>query len=90
MAAKANDPALTVVLCLNHHHLNTIGQLDLGVARNRDPQRTDLQRLVSALRGHAAFFVEDARAMMARADELDALVHRLDTHYPGWREMPEE
>ena len=88
VAGKANDRKLTVVLCLNHLHLNTLGQLDLGVKRNRDTGRREVERLINLLRGHAGFFAEDARVLMAKADELETLVRMLDSHCPSWREMP--
>jgi len=87
---KANGPGLTVVLCRNCHHLVTLGQFDLGVEFKVGRARHRLERLASGLRSRAAFQAEDERATMAHADELDALVRRLDRHFPGWREMPEE
>ncbi|HEX4033850.1 MAG TPA: hypothetical protein VHX66_05350 [Solirubrobacteraceae bacterium] len=88
VAGLENDRKLTVVLCLNHHHLNTLGQLDLGVERSRDRGRHEVERLVNLLRGHAGFFTEDARALTAAADGLETFVRMLDTHCPSWREMP--
>jgi hypothetical protein len=71
--AHANDD-VTVVLCLNHHHLDTLGQLALGVQFTADPARTDVQRLSSALRGQAAYYSQLAPALMEFADMLDAHV----------------
>jgi hypothetical protein len=90
LAGKDSDAKFTVVLCLNHHHLNTLGQLDLGVELERDRGRGSVERLINVLRGKAAFQVEEARAMLAWADELETLARQLDRQSPAWRNLPAE
>lgn len=88
LAGKANDPDLLVVLCLNHHRVQTARQPGYGVELSRDPQRTSIEKLVSMLRSLGLFLVELGKAMVAKADDLAAHVAGLDAHYPAWRAMP--
>lgn len=90
IAGASNDKVLTVVLCRTHHHLMTIGQLDLGVDLAwRKSGDTLLERLVAVLRGLAVFFESLAHALMAWADRLAALIAALDARCPGWRTIPQ-
>lgn len=86
---RFNDPDLDVVLCLNHHHLNTLGQGSAGVELRRDPERSMPERLEAVLRGLAVYFELLARQLMDWADRLAAFVASLDGSYPGWRALPE-
>jgi hypothetical protein len=89
LGGRANDADLEVVLCLNHHHLNTLGQGSAGVELRRDPARSMPERLESVLRGLAVFFELLARQLMGWADGLGALVAALDGNCPAWRALPE-
>jgi hypothetical protein len=88
VAGNANDKALTVVLCRNHHHLNTLGHLDLGVDLAPAEDALDVDLLIGVLRGLAVFFVLLAEVLVAWADRLDARVHSLDANCPTWRQVP--
>lgn len=89
VGGEANDPELEVVLCLNCHQLNTIAQMDFGVEFSRNNRDLMPERLVSMLRGLAAFFALLARRLVSWADGLAALIVALDGHFPAWRALPE-
>jgi hypothetical protein len=86
LGGEANDASLTVVLCLNCHRLQTARQPTIGIELEEDPQRTDIERLVSVLRGLALFFEGLAQALMEWAARVAAHVARLDANCPGWRQ----
>jgi hypothetical protein len=89
VAGRVNDPELEVVLCLNCHQLNTVAQMDFGVEFSRHARGAMPERLVSVLRGLAAFFDLLARRLVAWADGLAALTVALDGNFPEWRALPE-
>jgi len=84
---KANDPDLSVTLCLNCHELNTLRQAGFGVDLRRDPTRTMPEKLESVLRGLAAFFALLVDALMSWADKVSAFVEDLDANCDEWRDM---
>jgi hypothetical protein len=86
LAGEANDAKLTVSLCLNCHRIQTALQPTMGIELQEDPRRTDIERLVSVLRGLALFFETVASALMAWAETIAAHIGRLDASSPGWRQ----
>jgi hypothetical protein len=86
LGGEANDAMLTVILCLNCHRLQTARQPTMGVELKESAARTDVERVISVLRGLALFFESLARALMDWAERLAAHVAVLDANCPGWRE----
>src|SRR5205085_3674923 len=74
LGGEANDPDLTVVLCLNHHRIQTSDQPGAGVDLSRDPERTLPEKVISVLRGLALLFYALARSLTGLADKLAAFV----------------
>jgi hypothetical protein len=84
LAGKVNDDQLTVVLCLNHHREQTARQRGMGVELEEAPA-TDVERLVSMLRGLALFLEALAGSCVEWAERLAAHIARLDANSPAWR-----
>jgi hypothetical protein len=70
VGGRANDPDMTVVLCLNCHRRMSARMPLYGVDLGPDPNRSSAERLVGVLRGLAVFFEQLARALMVWAQEL--------------------
>jgi hypothetical protein len=83
---EANDPNLTVVLCLTHHRIQSSDQPGAGVELERNSRRAEIEKHISMLRGLALLFHTLALSMGAWADKLAAHVEDLDANYPGWRD----
>ena len=88
-AGVANDADATVVLCLNHHRLQTVDQRAAGVDLDSRRDRALLERIVSWLRGLELSLAALAQACRRMADRLDALGVALDANFPAWRTLPE-
>jgi hypothetical protein len=78
VAGRANDGALTVVVCLNHHAKLGEAQRDSGVELNLDPARPPVRRTVALLRGLADFAEQLVPSLRGHADALDA--HENNNH----------
>jgi len=76
LAGRANDPDLTVVLCLNHHRMISARMPSYGVALSIDADRSIAEQLVSLLRGLAVFFEQLAAALMGWAHQLAESIGR--------------
>jgi hypothetical protein len=87
VAGFANDPEMVVVLCLNHHRLQSADQRGAGIDLNVRHERSLPERVVAWLRGVALFLAALAVACREMADRLAAFSERLDANYPGWREL---
>ena len=70
LGGRANDPDLTVVLCLNCHRRMSARMPPFGVQLATDSEQTSPERLVSVLRGLAVFFEQLAHSLMGWAREL--------------------
>jgi len=84
---RANNPATTVVLCLNCHavvHENARDEMAVLVA-----PKSVLDRVSSVLRMHNALsqLMRDTQADLAT--DLSLLSVSLDEHMPAWRGLPE-
>lgn len=88
VAEEANDPELTVPLCLNCHRRQTNNQDAVGVVLDRDPSRSILEKLIGLLRGLGVFFEALARSLVSRAASLEQFVDELDAAMPEWRSLP--
>ena len=89
IAGFANDPDKVVVLCLNHHRLQSANQRGAGIDLDARHQRSVLDRVVAWLRGLGLFFAALDVACREMADRLSALAGGLDANYPASRELPE-
>ena len=69
VGGRANDPDMTVVLCLNCHRRMSDRMPLYGVDLGPDPNRSTAERLVRVLRGLAVFFEHLARGLIERAHE---------------------
>ena len=87
VAGRDNDAQLVVVLCLNHHAVHSIDQLDAGVL-TAEPMPTAIERIVLALQSVGLFFEEMAKACYRWAASLSQMVLVLDENVPGWRLLP--
>lgn len=85
VVGRANDPTLTVPLCLRCHAEST-EQLR-RVEASMQPPRTLLDRLIAILRALAAFFMTLGKQFLNWASELAAFVQALDANCPKWREL---
>lgn len=70
IAGAANDPQLTVVLCLNCHQRMSARMPAYGVELDRSQKRSTAEKVVSLLRGLAVFFELLAKSLMAWAGKL--------------------
>lgn len=87
VVGRANDPELTIPLCLNHHSLATEQLWRVGASMR--PAGTLLDKLTAILKALGAFFKQLGERLIKWASELAAFVQALDVKYPAWREMPE-
>jgi hypothetical protein len=71
LAGRANDPELTVVVCLNHHAILSELQRDSGIDLRADPNRSPARRTAALLRGLADLFQLLASSLRWHADQLD-------------------
>jgi hypothetical protein len=74
IAGVANDEQAVVVLCLNHHRLQTVDQRAAGVDLEWDPARREPEQVISWLRGLALFFSSLAQTCRQMADRLAAFL----------------
>jgi hypothetical protein len=88
LGGEANDPDLTVVLCLTHHRVQTNDQAGAGVDLTRARERTVLESLISVLNGLALFFHALAHSLNTWAEKVGSLVAQLDASDPKWRDLP--
>ncbi len=88
IAGKANDPSLTAILCRNCHAKVTAGQLDVGLNLTHG-DRNLLERIIGLLKGLGVFLVKLGESLLSYAVKLENFVGAFDTHFPGWRELPE-
>jgi hypothetical protein len=88
-AGNANDQQATVVLCLNHHRLQSVDQRAAGVELDSRKDRSLVDRIVSWLRGLGLLFAALAHACREMSDRLAALGEGLDAQLPAWRTLPE-
>jgi hypothetical protein len=70
LAGRANDPGLTVVLCLNHHALLSEAQRDSGVDLRRRTPSNPMLRAAAQLNGFADLFEQAAPSCRQLAHEL--------------------
>ena len=82
----ANDPDLTVWLCLNCHRVVTEARRDTGAETTHDADRHVLEQIEAALRALAAFLMLLAQTLFRCAEEIAAFLRRLTEVVPGWRE----
>jgi hypothetical protein len=87
LVGRANDGALTVPLCRNHHAEVTEGYRDAGVPLNAPP--TFLHKLAAVLRSLGAFFLAIAQRFASWAETLIAFIAWLDQMLPSWRTWKE-
>lgn len=87
VVGRANDDALTVTVCLNHHAQLNEDQCTQGVPLQNPG--SFLERLEAVLRSLTAFFERLAAASRQWADQLLAFIQGLDVRCPTWRTMPE-
>jgi hypothetical protein len=85
VAGEANDPDVGLWLCRNCHAISSARQRDVGVDLRRDERRHVLERLEAALRSIASFLELLAGQFYRFADDLFAVISRLDTAFPSWR-----
>jgi hypothetical protein len=87
VVGMAIDPGLTVVVCRNCHASLSEGQRDAGIELRHDMKRSRLELLADVLDGLAILCEQLAPRLVAWADELRAVVTRLDRGFPEWRTM---
>ena len=87
VVGRANDPELTIPLCLICHAKATEQLRSVGASMR--PSRTFLEKLIAILKALGAFLKELGERFVRWANELAACVQALDAKYPAWREMPE-
>lgn len=83
-AAKAHDPNLTVVLCLNCHARATETQRQEGVRFK--PQSTLIETVIAGLTSILAFFRDLCDGLERFVEMLRESVRRLDAEHPDWRD----
>jgi ribosomal protein L34E len=86
IAGRVNEPDLTVVLCLNCHRRASTLVPNLGVDLQREQLPPSPERLVAMLRGSAAFLIQLAGALQARAKWLERVIAELDQNDSRWRD----
>jgi hypothetical protein len=69
VGGDANDPDLTVVLCLNHHRIATERQRQCGVDLCHR-QKDTLERLINILKGLASFLLLAGEVLLAWVERL--------------------
>lgn len=89
VAGIANAPDESVVLCLNHHRLQSADQRAVGVDLDSRHDRTLLDRAVAWLRGLALLFSDLSSSCREMADRLAMFARALDANFKAWRTMPE-
>jgi hypothetical protein len=85
---RKNHVEPRVVLCRNHHHIETMRQLAVGVDLAGDPDGTWLEKFVSVLLGIGAFLKSSGEALIDGARRLQTFLELLDRHFPAWRTLP--
>lgn len=88
IVGRANDDELTVPVCSNCHRVLTAGYLDAGVSLHRPP--TLLHKLVAILRALGVMLLAIGNTCVEWADQLIALIARLDEKLPTWRVIEEQ
>ncbi len=86
VVGRANDPELTVILCLNCHAVMTEEYRAHGVSMRPGDI---LERVIAILRACSAFLPAVGDTCFRLATELQRFLAALDAKYPGWRDMPE-
>lgn len=88
-SGRANDPALTILLCRSchgyAHDLLRLHEVNLSHAA----QRSLPDVVVAVLVGIALTLIEWGRRLFYWAHRLDCLCAALDDTYPDWRQLPE-
>jgi hypothetical protein len=77
-----------VVLCLNHHRIETMRQLAAGVDLEGDPERVWLEKLGPILLGIGLFLKTAGETLIEHARRLETFLELLDRHFPAWRTLP--
>jgi hypothetical protein len=85
---RANGLEPSVVLCLNHHRIETMRQLAVGVDLRGDADRSWLEKFVSVLLGIGTFLKSAGEALIDGARRLETFLELLDRHFPAWRTLP--
>ena len=80
VAGRANDQDLVVVLCLNHHRLQTVSQTAAGIDLDSRHERSAPERVVAWLRGMKLMFMSLAHGCEEMADRLAAFIPGSDAN----------
>lgn len=88
VVGRKNDPDLTVILCLNHHRVETEKCRRAGVTLDAPP--TDLHRTLAQLRALSAFHASLGESCRTSAITIENHIDRLDQEYPAWREKEDD
>jgi hypothetical protein len=88
VGGEANDPDLTIVLCLNHHRIATERQRRCGVELCHQPKNV-LEMIHNADKGRASFALLEGGLLLERAECIARLINALDEKFPEWRNLPE-
>jgi hypothetical protein len=85
---RNNGREPSVVLCRNHHGIETMRQLAVGVDLADGFERSWLEKFVSVLLGIGAFLKSAGDALIDGARRLQTFLELLDAHFPAWRTLP--
>lgn len=85
VVGEANDAEIRAWVCRNHHAMLHERLRELGLDLERDASPNVLERIVGIFRALGAFFALLAEHLFGWAEDVAALVRRLDLDHTGWR-----
>ena len=85
VVGEAHDPELRAWVCRNHHAMLHERLREVGLDLERDASPNVLERIVGIFRALGAFFAVLAEHLLGWAEEVAAIVRRLDLDHSGWR-----
>jgi hypothetical protein len=89
VAGRDNIPDLTVPVCANCHRKLTAALHNEGLDFKTPCKHVVLEVLYCLIIGMGVLFEESAKAFKLLGKALRALIESLDTHFGGWRDLPE-
>ncbi len=89
VVGEANDAGLRAWVCRNHHAMLHERLREVGVDLERDAAPNVLERIIGIFRALGAFFAALAEHLLGWAEEIAALVRRLDLDHVGWQDTGE-